>query len=116
MRAVGVLVVGEGEGGGKRDLQTTTSMAVLDLLWRQAFHMSSSTSLDSPHHRLISFDRNLSKLTLFVEQDPELLGLPPLVQEHKGEVRLTWRPANLCALGHHVKVWSVKKKHSLFPQ
>ena len=109
VRAVGVLVVGEGEGGGKRDLQTT-SMTVLDLLWRQAFHMSSSTSLDSPHHRLISFDRNLSKLTLFVEQDPELLGLPTLVQEHKGEVRLTWRPANLCALGHYVKVWTVKKK------
>ena len=115
VRAVGVLVVGEDEGGEKRDLQTTTSITVLDLLWRQAFHMSSSTSLDSPHHRLISFDRNLSKLTLFVEQDPELLGLPTLVQEHKGEVRLTWRPANLCALGHHVKVWSVKK-HPLFPQ
>ena len=53
----------------------------------------------------MSFDRNLSKLTFFfVEQDPELLGLPPLVQEHKGEVRLTWRSANLCVLGHHVKV------------
>ena len=58
----------------------------------------------------MSFDRNLSKLTFFfVEQDPELLGLPPLVQEHKGEVRLTWRPANLCALGHHVKVGAAKK-------
>ena len=57
----------------------------------------------------MSFDRNLSKLTFFfVEQDPELLGLPPLVQEHKGEVRLTWRQANLCALGHHVKVGAVK--------
>ena len=43
-----------------------------------------------------------------MEQDPELLGLPPLVQEHNGEVRLTWRPANLCALGHHVKVGAVK--------
>ena len=57
----------------------------------------------------MSEDKNYSKLTLFAEQDPELLGLPPLVQEHKGEVRLTWRPANLCVLGHHVKVWTVKK-------
>ena len=43
-----------------------------------------------------------------MEQDPELLGLPPLVQEDGGEVRLAWRPANLCVLGHVVKVWAVR--------
>ena len=42
------------------------------------------------------------------KQDPELLGLPPLVQEEGGEVMLVWRPANLCVLGHVVKVWAVR--------
>ena len=37
-----------------------------------------------------------------------MLGLPPLVQEEGEEVRLTWRPANLCVLGHIVKVWAVR--------
>ena len=37
-----------------------------------------------------------------------MLGLSPLVREQGGEVRLAWRPANLCVLGHVVKVWAVR--------
>ena len=37
-----------------------------------------------------------------------MLGLSPLVREQGGEVRLAWRPANLCILGHVVKVWAVR--------
>ena len=50
----------------------------------------------------------IESLDKILEQDPELLGLPPLVQEEGGEVRLVWRPANLCVLGHTVKVWAVR--------
>ena len=37
-----------------------------------------------------------------------MLGLPPLVQQGEGggEVRLAWRPPNLCVLSHIVKVWA----------
>ena len=53
----------------------------------------------------MTLTQSLDKIS---EQDPELLGLPPLVQEEGMEVRLVWRPSNLCVLGHVVKVWAVR--------